>query len=292
MVQKLTTAEVMTEARKNVASYAVFRVESAVIIALTLLLTGLAILDIGIPRAYWWLVILVGIGAEAAIIASTLHDKQFLAKISARMFYQRLNTNNIANIDLRRNMTKGMELHQQIFKAISARPNAPLGQVAQHMDDWVASMYAVTHGLDTFVSDPTIVERLNHIADEPEHEIQRINDDSDTLSIIVSAQQQRQDSPARQSLLDDVREVVTHATRELDGSLRGMGAIQHQLHTSNPMEIDWAMAQGMSVMICDHMNQLRKADTLIESLFSTYCGDKQLSTSETIETDSESITHS
>jgi hypothetical protein len=188
-----------------------------------------------------------------------------------------MNTETIANPYLRRSMLKGLEFHQEIFKSIKARPNAPLGQVAQNMDEWITRMYAVTHGLDVFVNDPTIVRRLNQLADDPTNYQSANAERSDTLGLIVAKAQPDSDSeePAARGLLEDVRKVVTDATQELDGSLRDMNTIQTQLRTTSPLDMNWPLAQRMNVLICDHMNRLERADELIESLFRHYCQEAQ-----------------
>jgi hypothetical protein len=276
MIEKVTTRELLAEARKSVSSFAIFRIESAVIIALTVLLTGAALMDIGVPRQWWWAVPLFGIAAELLIIYTTLHDKNFLAQISARMFYERLNPDSIKTPELRASLAKGLEFHQDIFKAIKARPNAPLGPIAQNMDEWVTRIFAVTRGLDTFVNDPDVVARLTRMADEANAEVVTANDEpisaNNALSVIMKPIAGTDDSDLhpRRGLLEDVRAVVNNATQELDGSLRGMGMIQHQLRTTNPVDLDWHMTQRLSIMIGDHLNGLERADELIESLFQNY----------------------
>jgi hypothetical protein len=276
MIEKVTTRELLAEARKNVSSFAVFRIESAVIIALTVLLTGAALMDIGVPRQWWWAVPLIGIAAELLIIYTTLHDKNFLAQISARMFYERMNPDGIKTPELRASLVKGLEFHQDIFKAIKARPNAPLGPIAQNMDEWVTRIFTVTRGLDTFVNDPDVVARLTRLADEASAEVVTAADEpltmDNALSVIMKPVHDADngDMHPRRGLLEDVRAVVNSATQELDGSLRGMGMIQHQLRTTNPVDLDWLMAQRLSIMIGDHLNGLEQADELIESLFQNY----------------------
>lgn len=296
MNEKVSTRELLTEARKSVSSYAIFRVESAIIIALTVLMTGAALMDIGVPRAYWWVVPVVGIIAEIAIIYTTLHDKKFLAEISARMFYERLNPDRISTPELRTSMVKSLTFHQDIFKAIKARPNAPLGQIAQNMDEWVTRIFAVTRGLDAFVNDPAVVARLTRMADESAADAMPAAPEAvngiNALSVIMKPVHgdESGDIHPRRGLLEDVRAVVNSATQELDGSLRGMGMIQHQLRTTNPVDLDWNLAQRMNIMICNHLNGLEKADDLIEALFHNYRSADELP--ELIETQPVDIGHS
>jgi hypothetical protein len=63
--------EVQREARNNILQYAIFRWESAVVIALTLLVYFLAPGPLGLPRELWLLLGAVGLGCWSIPASAT-----------------------------------------------------------------------------------------------------------------------------------------------------------------------------------------------------------------------------
>jgi hypothetical protein len=259
----------MQEARKQVASYALFRPESAVIIALTIFGTGLALFDLLLPHAWWWVVLLLGVAATIILLLTTLRDKKFLGQISSRLFYDRFDTRTLDTPELRRSVLKALEFHRDVFKTIRSRPAAPLGQIALTMDEWVIHVYNVANQVDTFVRDPYVVDRLNRLADISGGELFNA-DGQRNMSLMISEQQREEPVENEYGLLAEVKKAVLGATHELDISLAGMYQVHEQLKTVHPTDLDRIFAEQMHDMMSAHMTRLDRAGGLVEELFSTY----------------------
>jgi hypothetical protein len=72
--------------QKAVLSYAVFRPESAVVIAITIILIGLSLLNLSWLPGKWWLWLLFGLVGEALILLTTLRDEDLYKQVMDQMF--------------------------------------------------------------------------------------------------------------------------------------------------------------------------------------------------------------
>jgi hypothetical protein len=275
MITAISPAELIKEARKHVVSYALFRPESAVIIALTVLVTGFSLLDIVISHQWWWAVLLFGFAAEALIFGSTLKDKHFLGEISRKMFYDRFDTQHLETPELRRNVLKALEFHRDVFNTIRARPEAPLGQIAISMDEWVIQLYNVAHNVDNFVKNPHVVERLNRLSDISGGDLFRASGSNEHDLMIVSAPVFEDNTSNEYDLFAETKKAVIGATHELDGSLNAMYHMHRRITTAHPTELDRVFLEQMRGMMNEHMLRLDQAGDLIQELFSTYAQPQQ-----------------
>ena len=91
-------------ATRAILTRAIYRWESAVIIALTV---GLAVLTLAgalpalFPVWQWWFWLILGLVGEAALVWSSLKDPEFRAKAVAEMFHEKFNTREIKSKKLR-----------------------------------------------------------------------------------------------------------------------------------------------------------------------------------------------
>lgn len=261
-----TSADILKEARRRVFKHAILRPEAAVIIALTVVSTAFALFDFILPFQIWWAFLALGAAGCVVLVYTTLNDEKFIGQISAQMFYERFDAGKFGTPELRRHMIRALDYHRQIFRTIRARPSAPLGDVARNMDEWIVRVYSVARDVDSFVKNPLIVERMKRLSDGGPRNAEA----NDSLSLILAHEDAPVESGEEYSLFGEVKKAMLGAATEIDGSLRGMSQVHQRLHATHPGDIDWAFAQHMNVMICDHLMRLEQAGSLVQELFSTY----------------------
>ena len=95
--------------RRALLSYAFFRWESAVTLAMTLLLAILLPDPFrgAVPLWGWWMWIVLGVLAEALIVGTTLTDLDVRARIASQLFRDRLNLDALSDSDLRQQLGQG-----------------------------------------------------------------------------------------------------------------------------------------------------------------------------------------
>ncbi len=161
-----SSEEFFRESKKRAIIQALFRPESAVIIALTILMVGLCFLNLFWFPWMWWLWLVFGVVGVSMIVYTSLRDEKFMGQVSVNYFYERFDRTKLRLPELQQNVSDALEYHRQLFKEITRRPYAPLGEVASDMDHLVAGIYHLARSLDGFVSNQQIKKYLLDLLDE------------------------------------------------------------------------------------------------------------------------------
>ena len=105
-------SDIQKRAQSAIFQYAVFRWESALVIALTLVLFFL------LPRPFpWWPRfgwLVLGLAGLAAVIYSSLTDADTNAKVVLRLFQEQFDTGRIKDKELRKDLDTAMEYQRRI----------------------------------------------------------------------------------------------------------------------------------------------------------------------------------
>lgn len=266
----ISTGDITNAARRRAILLALKRPESVVIIALTAMLLAVsqsALASGTLPRASAALWLVPGIFAEVAIVISTLRNEQLRRDLLRAVFYERVNSAMLATPELQRSVIGALEQHRMIFRAIVARPNAPLGEVAHAMDTWVTSVFDVAKRLDLFVNEPKVLENLQGRT----LNASKGNDSSAAgMALLIQEDAPQEVADGDDNALVTVRKALIGARYELTESLDSMGDLYEEIMSSGPEALNNELAQGLHVMICDHLMRLERAGSLVQSLFQRY----------------------
>jgi hypothetical protein len=143
-----------SEERRALLSYALFRWESAAVLALTLILAVLLPDPFGglVPAWRWWFWVLLGLGAEAAILLTTLQDPDVRAQVAANRLRAQLAPASIANLDYRQIAERALTHHAEIQSLLHrTRRKAARETLRPAVDDaarWAASLVQLALRLD------------------------------------------------------------------------------------------------------------------------------------------------
>ena len=130
-------------AQKAMLQHAFFRWESAVVIALTLLLTvfGSNIAEF-VPNWVW---LLSGIIAEASLVYSSYSDPETGRKVVAEMLESEFQPERLHDVYLQQKMEEAFDYRSRITAAIRDRRDSVLkdnlSETARQIDDWLENIY-------------------------------------------------------------------------------------------------------------------------------------------------------
>ena len=140
--------------RRALLSYALFRWESAAILALTLILVVLVPdpFQGALPAWRWWFWLVLGVLAETGIVLTTLGDPDVRAQVASERVRARLAPAMIANVDYRQIAEQALH-HRTEFELMfqHTRRKAerePLRHVVQDATHWTASIVRLAQRLD------------------------------------------------------------------------------------------------------------------------------------------------
>jgi len=265
----------MQNARRELLYYAIFRPESAIILVISIVMTGLSLLNIFWFPESWWLWLLFGIAGEAVIIATTMRDQQTLSRIAAKLFYKEFDTKRLQLAELQHKAATALEYHHTIFEEIVRRKTAEMSLIAADMDEWVARMFRVAQGLDTVVASPGMVFANIAGKDMTEANLNfKFPNKADTVqafldAMMVAAQQAATPRDGLQRL-SAVGNTMIAASAQLDQSINSVNRIRFHLTQAAPNpNFDREFAEQARGVISDQLFRLDQASNDVESMYRT-----------------------
>src|SRR4051812_28142862 len=136
----ITRSALQQKAQSTLIQYALFRVESAVVIALAIVLTFVY----PQPFPFWprWGWILLGVIGLGIIIYSSLTDADANAKVLLNAFQEQFNPDTIRDSDLRAKVNTALEYQRRIEAQIRQQNSGiirdRLSDTASQITDWLS----------------------------------------------------------------------------------------------------------------------------------------------------------
>jgi hypothetical protein len=214
-------AEIQGKATGALLQYAVLRIESALVVAGTILLSVL----LPQPFSWWpgfWLWLILGFIAWAIIIVTSVTDPMTSAKVLWQLLRERLDLGQIKDSGLRGRVDAMSQyirdVEVDLNRAEDAAEAAGLGEIAGMMYDWVSQAGLFARYVDTYRRDyrlekrrgelpgliETLVARLKYeknpeIVDRLNAEMEALGKDWQSLKLL-DAQMQQAEPQLNQSL--------------------------------------------------------------------------------------------
>ena len=261
-------SELQQKAQSTLIQYAIFRVESAIIIALTLVLTFLY------PRPFpWWPRfgwVLLGIVALGVLIYSSLTDAEANAQVLLNMFQEQFNPRNITDKNLRTKVESALEYQRRIETQIRQQNSGlirdRLEDTAGQITAWLSNIYQLALRLDTYNRDdllereratlPTEIDQL--LAQRRSESNPRVQEQLD--NVIASKRNHWQS-------LRDLDARMKQASLQLDQSLTALATIYSQVQLIDAQSVDSGRAERLQA---DIQEQVARLNDLVSSLNDVY----------------------
>jgi hypothetical protein len=255
--------ELEKRVQRKFVEHAVFRWESAVVIALTLVSAATLFLfkDASfVPDSAWMWTMLAGLLAEGGLIASSLTDKQLFQKVMAEALRRDFDPKTITDRRLRAQFEEALDYRTRIEAAIQEQPDGLLKDellnTFSQIDDWLEHIYNLTHKLSRYRAQQQKIERDKARAQQRIENLQTdfITEDDPTvkkqmMATIKSLQRQLE-------TLAGVENAMQRAQLQVDNSLAHLGTIYSQTLLMNAREIDSGRANRLRQEIAEEVIEL------------------------------------
>lgn len=260
--------ELQQRATSTLLQYALFRWESAVVLALTIVLSFL------LPRPFfWWPRFgwpLLGLIALAVIVYSSLTDAEANAEILLTLFQEQFNPRTIGDKELRAKLESALEYQRRIETQVRQQKN---GVIRDRLDDtagqitaWLSNIYQLALRLDAYTRDDLLARERDLIPRELER---------------LTEQRGSERNPAVQQQLDDViagkrnhwqalRDLdarMKQAALQLDQSLTALATVYSQIQLIDAQSIGSGRAERLQAAI---QEQVARLNDLVSSINDVY----------------------
>ncbi len=256
------------QAQSALLQYALFRWESGVVVALTIVLFFL------LRRPfYWWPPFgwpLLGLLAMVLLVYSSLNDAETNARVLLSLFQEQFDPRTIRDKELRKDVEMALEyqrrIETQIHKQRAGLIRDRLESTANQLTDWLSNIYQLALRVDSYRADDLLAREQAELPKELER---------------LTAQRKLETNSTLQAQLD---EVITgkgkhwQALRELDGrmkqavlqleqSLTALATVYSQIQLIDAQSVNSGQAERLHE---DIREQVARLDDLVASINEVY----------------------
>ncbi len=261
-------SELQKKAQNELVQYALLRWESALVVAITIILTFL------IPKPFsWWPAFgwpLLGLLGVGAIVYTSLTDAESNARLLLRNFQEQFNPSTIRDRELRKDVQSALEYQRRIEEQVRGHRAGVmrdrLSDTANQLSDWISNVYQLALRLDAYRQDDLLRGEIESLPKEIEQlEARR--------KLEANAQTRKQLDEVLESKgtqWESLRALNTRmkqAQLQLDQSLTALATIYSQVQLIDAQSVASGKAERLQEDIRSQVNRL---NDLVSSINDVY----------------------
>ncbi len=262
-------SDLQQKAQGSVVQYAIFRWESALVLALAFVLFFSPLRR---PFFWWppygWIVL--GLVAFGVIVYSSISDADGNASILLRLYQEQFNPREIKDKELRTDVESALEYQRRIEVQIREQREGMirdrLEETANQITDWVANIYRLALRVDRYRQDDLLARERDLVPREIQQlDAQRkLESDPDTqaqLDQVLASKRKQWRS------LNELNARMTQAALQLEQSLTALATIYSQIQLIDAQDISSGRAERLQADISD---QVARLNDLVSSINEVY----------------------
>jgi hypothetical protein len=260
---------------KAIVAHAFFRLESALTIALTILLVYF--LPAPFPWWQWWYWLVLGFAGEILVIYTSITDETTGRQVVADLLRQEFNPREMHSPQFRQRVEKALEYRQRIEEHVRS---SDAGVLRDHLKDttagiaeWVASVFGLARRLDAYQDDEVLARDLRDVPREIADlrvRLQRETDEAvrQSLATAISGKQEQLVN------LNKLQNAMEKAEYQLETTLTALGTVYSQIQLVNVKDIDSGRAQRLRQDINDQVAALQSLQDTLDEVYGAPGQDK------------------
>jgi hypothetical protein len=264
--------ELRERAARALLSYAVFRWESAITLAVTLILSILVPDPFGgaIPFWRWWFWVALGIIAEVLIVITSIYDPAVRERVVANVFREKFDPSEIRTPAYRGKVARALEYRKQMEYLLQHTRDGALRThleaTVNDVSDWISNMFTLARRLDHYSRTAILKQDRDVIPQELQALADRMKAERDPA---VRAQLQRSIEQKRAQLeqIERLDNTMERAALQLDDTLSAMGTVYAQVQLIDVKDIDSGRAQRLQQDIADQIHSLNDVQQAMDEVY-------------------------
>ena len=261
-------SELQKQAFSATIQYALFRWESAVVIALTIVLSVLFRRPfIWWPPFGWLLIGLIGLGA---IVYSSLTDAETNARVLLKLFQEQFDPNEINDKELRQSVENALEYQRRIEVLI--RRQSPgvmrdrLEDTANQISQWIANIYQLAFRLDAYRADDLLARERQALPKEIEQLTSQRRSESNT-DVQAQLDSVLEGKAKHWQTLRALDARMKQASLQMEQSLTALATIYSQVQLVDAQSVASGRAERLQA---DIQEQVARLNDLVNSINEVY----------------------
>ncbi len=263
-------------AQNAMLQHAFLRWESAMVIALTLLLTVLAPLIPPIAFVPAWAWLIGGLAAEAAVVYSSYTDPETGRKVVANMLKDDFHPERIQDERLQGQIQQALEYRSKITAAIRDRRESVLKdnlhETAGQIDEWLENIYNLARRLDRYKSEKSILERDMRRAAERIRQLEERAQSEDDTKVKEQIDGTIKGMRRQIETIETLENTMDRAQLQLESTLTALGTIYSQTMLVGAKDIDSGRAKRLQQDINDQVQEIDNILLAMDEVYATSQG--------------------
>jgi hypothetical protein len=270
MAKSSVKTDLESQAWRAMLLNAFLRWESAVIIALTIILAFFV--PQPFPGWQWWFWLIGGALAEVALVYTSLTDPEFGRRVVANMLREEYDLNEIHTDKYRGYLQKAFEYRERIEEAITRHRRGVMRDqfqdTARQVDDWIRYIYQIARRLDYYADDDLFRRDLETVPKrigELQARLEREND----ARVRAQLEETLQAKEAQYDNLQKLDNDILRAELQLENTLTAMGTIYSQLGRAGAKDVDSGRVRRLREEMADEVNELQDVLDAMDEVYET-----------------------
>jgi hypothetical protein len=244
-----------------------FSIESAIIIALVIVLTAFNIQ----PFDWWqtWFWILGGLIAEVVLIGVSLTDSKHWMKVAQEHLERQFDPDRISNERSRERLKKALVYRAQMEELLHAQGGAlgtNLRLAAEEMEKGIEVMYNLGRRLDTLRANDLIRQDFQTVPQAIKQMEQRLETETDP-TVQAELEAALRTKQAQHENLRKIESAMKRADIQIDNMLASIGAAYTQMQLIDAKDIDSSRARRLRDDVAE---QVQKTQDVIYAMEEVY----------------------
>ena len=269
MARGLFRTELERNTWRAMLSFAVFRMESALTIAATIVLPFL------FPSPFrwwrWWYWIVIGVVAEALIIYTSLSDPVWAQKVVSDMLRGEFDARQLRSPKYRDKVERALEYRERIEGVIRQSGQGVLRdhlqEDARRITEWVSNVFGLAKRLDAYENDEIIERDRRSVQSAVQGFEARLRLESD-----VAVREQMEEAIGSKRLhwdnLQRLQSTMEKAEFQLENTLSAMGTVYAQLQLIGAKDVDSGRARRLREDIAQQVAALQDIAVAMDEVYS------------------------
>ena len=260
--------ELKQRVTQAIIAHAFFRLESALAIALTIILV--ALFPPPFPWWQWWYWLVLGVIGEALIVYTSITDEMTSRRVVADLLRQEFNPGEIHSAEYRQRVEKALEYRQRIEQHVRS---ADAGVLRDHLvdttagiADWVANVFGLAKRLDRYHNDPMLLRDRHDLPREIAGLRSRLQRE-DNASVSEQLQQAIASKQEQLVSLEKLQNVMERAVYQLETTLTALGTVYSQIQLIQAKDIDSGREQRLRDDIADQVADLQALQETLDEVY-------------------------
>lgn len=259
-------------AQRAILQYAFFRPESALLLAGTLIITALSLLDVGFFAQIPWLAPLIGgLAGEAAVVYSSLTDTEAHKRIVAAMLEDEFQPERLQSKDLQEQVRDAFKYRSLITAALRERRESVLkdhlAETAVQLDEWLEEVYGLAQRLDRYRRERGLHRQNWERGQQRMAELKQLLQREDNPALRQDIEYNIQSLQRQLDTIEELENAMERARLRLENTLTAMSTIYTQTMLVGAKDIDSGRARRLRDDIAEEVNELSDVLTSMDEVY-------------------------